>query len=315
MRVLVLGAGGTGGYFGGRLFEAGRDVTFLVRPRRAEQLRADGLVLRSPFGDVALRPRVVESADSGQFDLVILSNKAYDLEAAMDAIAPAVESGAAVLPLLNGMRHLDALDARFGRERVLGGWCAVSATLTGDGVVQQLSQAQTLKFGERDGKGSERIGAIEGVMHGAKFDARATGEIVQEMWEKWVGLATLAGMTCLMRASVGTIMEAPGGPGFMVGLFEESARVAQAYGFAPRGEAFERMRGVLTERGSTFTASMLRDIENGGRIEGEHVLGDLLERARAKGIETPLLGIAYCHVKAYELRQRGTVNPFGPVTI
>src|SRR5271163_3870451 len=124
MRILVLGAGGTGGFFGGRLFEAGRDVTFLVRPRRAEQMRAEGLVLRSPLGDAQLRPQVVESSDGGAFDLVILSNKAYDLGAAMDAIAPAVEEGAAVLPLLNGMRHLDALDARFGRESVLGGWCA-----------------------------------------------------------------------------------------------------------------------------------------------------------------------------------------------
>jgi 2-dehydropantoate 2-reductase len=303
MRVLVLGAGGTGGYFGGRLFEAGRDVTFLVRPRRAEQLRSDGLVLKSPHGDACLRPKVITSVD-GAFDLVLLSNKAYDLEPAMDAIAPAVESGAAVLPLLNGMRHLDALDDRFGREKVLGGWCAVSTTLDRDGTVHQLTQAQTLKFGERDGSQSARIAAIEELMRGANFDGRATGQIVQEMWDKWVGLSTLAGMTCLMRASVGDIMEAPGGEDLILKLFDEGRQVAATYGFAVPGEAEQRMRVVLTERGSAFTASMLRDMESGGRIEADHVLGDLLARAREKGIETPLLGIAYCHLKSYELRQR-----------
>jgi 2-dehydropantoate 2-reductase len=301
MRVLVLGAGGTGGYFGGRLFEAGRDVTFLVRPKRAEQLGANGLVLKSPHGDACLRPKIATSIDA-PFDLVILSNKAYDLEAAMDAVAPVVEKGAIVLPLLNGMRHLDVLDARFGREKILGGWCAVSATLEPDGTVRQLTQAQTLKFGERDGSQSARIAAMEELIRGAAFDGRSTDQIVQEMWDKWVGLSTLAGMTCLMRVGVGNIMDAPGGEQLILKLFEECRSVAAAHGFAVPGEAEQRMRGVLTERGSPFTASMLRDIENGGRIEGDHVVGDLLARARAKDIETPLLAIAYCHLKAYELR-------------
>jgi 2-dehydropantoate 2-reductase len=300
MRVLVLGAGGTGGYFGGRLYEAGRDVTFLVRPKRAEQLRRDGLVLKSPHGDACLKPKIATTVE-GAFDLVILSNKAYDLDAAIEAIAAAVDGGAAVLPLLNGMRHLDALDARFGAEKVLGGWCAVSTTLDQDGTVRQLTQAQTLKYGERDGTRTARIEAIEGLMQGVNFDGRSTVHIVQEMWDKWVGLSTLAGMTCLMRASVGTIMEAPQGEALTLNLFAECRRVAAAYGYAVPGEAEGRMRAVLTERGSPFTASMLRDIENGGRIEGDHVVGDLLERGRAKGLETPLLEIAYCHLKAYEI--------------
>jgi 2-dehydropantoate 2-reductase len=301
MRVLVLGAGGTGGYFGGRLFEAGRDVTFLVRPKRAEQLRANGLVLKSPHGDACLKPKIATSVDD-EFDLVILSNKSYDLEAAMEAIAPAVERGAAVLPLLNGMRHLDALDARFGSARVLGGWCAVSTTLDADGTVRQLTQAQVLKFGERDGSRSARLEEIEQLMQGAGFDGRSTGRIVQEMWDKWVGLSTLAGMTCLMRASVGTIMQAPGGERLTMALFEEGRTIAAAYGFPVDGEADERMRRMLTERGSKFTASMLRDIENKGRVEGDHIVGDLLARGRAKGVQTPMLEIAYCHLKAYELR-------------
>jgi 2-dehydropantoate 2-reductase len=300
MRVLVLGAGG---YFGGRMFEAGGDVTFLVRPKRAEQLRAVGLVLRSPHGNAVLRPPLIEQVRDEQFDLVILSNKAYDLEAAMAAIAPAIENGAAVLPLLNGMRHLDALDARFGPERILGGWCAVSTTLEADGTVRQLTETQTLHFGERDGTRSELVAGIESSMKGANFEGRASDAIVHEMWEKWVGLATLAGMTCLMRASVGVIMEAPGGEGLMLALFEECGRVAGVYGFAPRNEAYTRYREVLTKRGSGFTASMLRDIEIGGRIEADHIVGDLLERGRARSVLTPMLEIAYCHLKAYEVRR------------
>jgi 2-dehydropantoate 2-reductase len=301
MRVLVLGAGGTGGYFGGRLVEVGKDVTFLVRPKRAEQIRANGLVLKSPHGDACLKPKAITAVEEA-YDLVILSNKAYDLDAAIEAVAPAVEKGADVLPLLNGMRHLDVLDARFGSSKVLGGWCAISATLDPDGTVRQLSQAQTLKFGERDGSRSGRVEEIEALMTGAAFDGRSTDRIMQEMWDKWVGLSTLAGMTCLMRASVGNIMEAPGGEALTMAMLGEGRAIAKAYGLAVGGEADQRMTGVLTERGSGFTASMLRDIENRGRIESDHVVGDLLARARAKGIATPMLEIAYCHLKAYELR-------------
>jgi 2-dehydropantoate 2-reductase len=301
MRVLVLGAGGTGGYFGGRLFEAGRDVTFLVRPRRAAQLRADGLVLRSPHGDAVLRVPTVERATGG-YDLVLLSNKAYDLDSAMEAVAPAVGAGAAVLPVINGMRHMDALDARFGAERVLGGWCGISSTLDADGTVRQLTKTQMVRFGERDGRRTERVSAIEETMAGANFDGKATADIVQEMWEKWVLLATLAGMTCLMRASVGTIMEAPGGEGLMLRLLEECGRTAAANGYAPRADGWQRARTMLTERGSGFTASMLRDVESGGRTEADHILGDLLERARERGVDAQILEIAYCHLKAFEHR-------------
>jgi 2-dehydropantoate 2-reductase len=227
----------------------------------------------------------------------------------MDAIAPAVEGGAAVLPLLNGMRHLDALDTRFGRDRILGGWCAISATLENDGTVRQLTQTQTLKFGERDGTRTARIDTIEQLMQGANFDGRAADNILQEMWDKWVGLSTLAGITCLMRASIGTIMESPSGESLILRAFEEAGKVAAAYGFPVPAEAHLRMRHILTERGSQFTASMLRDIESGGRTEGDHVLGDLLAKAQAKQIDGPMLRTAYCHVKAYEIRREKTTQP------
>ena len=134
MRILVIGAGATGGYFGGRLLEAGRDVTFLVREKRAELLAKNGLNIKSPFGDFTKSnpPTLMATNIKQPFDFIILSCKAYDLDDAMASFAPAVGPDTAIIPFLNGMKHLDSLDARFGRERVLGGLCAIAATIRPD---------------------------------------------------------------------------------------------------------------------------------------------------------------------------------------
>ena len=166
MRVLVVGAGAIGGYFGGRLLAAGRDVTFLVRPRRAAELAAAGLVIKSPNGDVTLKNPPIVQADrlNEKFDVVLLSCKAFDLEDAIRSFAPAVGPKTAIIPLLNGMLHMDVLDKKFGRERVLGGLCAVAVTLNEHREIVQLTPMQSLNFGERDGKFSDRVRAIAGVM-------------------------------------------------------------------------------------------------------------------------------------------------------
>ena len=222
MRFLVVGAGATGGYFGGRLLEAGRDVTFLVRPGRAARLAATGLAIASPAGDVSLPPPpTVLAADLREpFDVVILSCKAYDLDEAIESVAPAVGPGTAVVPLLNGMRHLDALDARFGPDRVLGGSCFISARLDDAGRVVHVSDIHRLAFGERSGGRSPRVDAIAAAMAGAKFEAAASDRIVLEMWEKWVFLASLAGITCLTRSAVGDVVAA-GGADLAAALLEE----------------------------------------------------------------------------------------------
>ncbi|MGE0118807.1 MAG: 2-dehydropantoate 2-reductase [Dongiaceae bacterium] len=302
MRILVLGAGAVGGYFGGRLAEAGGDITFLVRPRRAAELAADGLAIASPAGDAALAVRTVTAA-AAPYDLVLLCCKAYDLAAAMESVAPAVGAGSCVLPLLNGLRHLDLLDARFGAPRVLGGLCAIAATLGEGGRILHLSEFHRMAFGERDGRRSERVTAFAALAARAKFGSVASDAILLEMWEKWVLLATLAGMTCLMRAPVGAIVATRDGEALTDELLGECSAVAAASGFAPRAAFLERTRGMLTARGSPFTASMLRDIERGGPTEGAHILGDLLQRARALGVAAPLLRVAACHAEAYEARR------------
>ena len=207
MRILVLGAGGTGGYFGGRLVEAGADVTFLVRPPRAARLAADGLTVVSPLGDIHAPVRTVttETLES-PYDLVVLSCKAYDLEGAIAAVAPAVGPGTAVLPLLNGLAHFDRLTEAFGAERLLGGLCHIAVTLGAGGEIRHLNRVHSVTFGEMAGGASARVDAIAGVFGRARFDARASADVLQDIWEKYVFLTTLAGMTCLMRASVGAIM-------------------------------------------------------------------------------------------------------------
>lgn len=305
MKILMVGAGATGGYFGGRLLESGQDVTFLVRKARAETLGRDGLIIRSPVGDVSLpSPATVQANTLDRpFDLIIVSCKAYHLQQVIEDIAPAVGPNTMILPILNGMRHLDLLDARFGAEHVLGGSCFIATTLDTNGVVRHLNTAHGITYGERDGSRSERVERIEQAMAKARFEPRLSTHILQDMWEKWVFLASLAGITCLMRAPVGDIVAAPGGKQVTLGLLDDSRKVAEASGHPPSDAAMERSRSVLTEPGSMLSASMMRDLEQGGLIEADHIVGDLLVRGEAAGLDLPVLRVTYAHLKAYEARR------------
>jgi 2-dehydropantoate 2-reductase len=304
MRILVVGAGAVGGYFGGRLLAAGRDVVFLVREKRAAQLARTGLSIRSALGDVnvASPPTVTADKLRESFDLIVLSCKAYDLAGAADAFAPAVGAQTAIVPLLNGMAHLDCLAERFGRERVLGGLCVISSTLDVDDRILHLNDTHRLAFGELDKPGSARADAIAAAVAGAGFDSRLSNAILQEMWEKWVFLATGAGITCLMRAAFGDIVAA-GGADFTNALFAECCAIATTQGFAPSETTIKFSRGMFNAPRSTIMASMLRDIERGAPTEADHVIGDLISRAGAPLPETALLRIAYTHLKAYEARR------------
>lgn len=303
MRILVMGAGATGGYFGGRLLQHGRDVTFLVRPARADSLASNGLMLRSVHGDVLLTkpPTVLANQLKETYDLILLSCKAYGLDQAMRDIAPAVGEQTMILPLLNGMRHLDLLDERFGERHVLGGQCVIAATLVTDGSIHHLNQAHSLSFGERDGSMSARMQQLASVFSNAGFDARPSTSIVQDMWDKWMFLATLAGITCLMRAPVGDILATTGGEAAILGLLQECCAVASGAGHAPSQKTLDRARAVLTEAGSSLAASMLRDLQQGHLIEADHVIGDMLARAAEPLRENSLLAIVYAHLKAYEI--------------
>ena len=305
-----MGAGALGGYFGGRLLEAGRDVTFLVRPRRAVELQRTGLVITSQYGDVRLvqPPHVVAGAIAGPFDVIVVACKAYDLPATMESLAPAVGPDTAILPLLNGMRHLDMLAERFGPSHVLGGACMISAVLGPDGEVLHLNDIHRLVVGEQNRSRSERVAAIAAAFSGAKAELVVSDYILHAMWEKWAFISSLAGITSLMRASVGDIVSA-GGAGTALALLAECTDIVAAHGFVLRDESLEQGRSVVSAQGSALKASMLRDIERGAPTEADHILGDLLDRGAAHGRSAPLLRAAYTHVKAYELgRARNAAN-------
>ena len=234
------------------------------------------------------------------YDLVLLSCKAYDLEGAIAGLAPAVGPDTAILPVINGMRHLDRLDERFGAGRVLGGLCLISSALDPDGRILHLNNLHGLVFGERDGVRSARVEAIAAALSGARFDPRPSGEILLEMWEKWLFIASLAGINCLMRATVGDILAADGG-GLALALVDECAAIAAHQGFPPRQDAVAKVRALLTTAGSGLMASMLRDLERGAAIEADHVIGDLVRRGDPG--TSPMLRIVLAHLKAYEARR------------
>ena len=305
MRMLVVGAGSTGGYFGGRLAAADRDVTFLVRQRRAEQLRKTGLQIVSPSGDLTLAPKLVtaEQLDSS-FDVVLLTVKAYGLEQAIADFAPAVGSETIILPVLNGMRHMDVLASRFSARNVAGCICKIASTLDDQGRIVELARFHELAYGELDGSPSERMTKLDAFMRNAGFDARISPVIEREMWEKWTFLASLGAINSLMRGSIGEVAQAPGGKEFANALLDEVLSVVRTVGVAPSDKFCATVRAQLTDTSSTLTSSMYRDLQGGYSIESEQIVGNLVERARGARVSTHLLSAAYANLSVYSARPR-----------
>jgi 2-dehydropantoate 2-reductase len=303
MRFLVLGAGAVGGYFGGRLAEAGRDVTFLVRGARTAALSEHGLGVTSPLGDFRV-PVQVATADrvGGPYDVVILTAKHYDLDAAIEAIRPAVGAGTAVLPLLNGLVHLDKLAAAFGAERILGGVAYVGATLAADGTIHHHNRLSGIAHGERTGGLSDRVSAIEAAFANTPVSAPANENIMLEMWEKFVMITAMAGMNCLLRGNIGEIAATQDGEALVIAALAECQAIAAASGFSPRPQSRERVQAMLTEKGSVNNASMRHDLENGRRTEAAAIIGDMVRRAGALDLKTPLLSAAYSALQIHENR-------------
>lgn len=313
MRILILGAGGIGGYFGARLHDAGGDVTFLVRPTRAAQLRAAGLQVFSPHGNTKVDAQLLtadELAGSGvHFDVVLLSCKAYDLASAIEAIAPAVGEESLVVPLLNGVRHIETLVARFGQHRVAGGSAFISVALDASGAVRHLNTVHRLVIGSLTPSSQNSpnppapLEPLARLLATAGFEFVLSEDIGQALWDKFVFLSTLAAATCTLRASIGEIVRTVAGASFIDGLLDEAARVAAACAHALAAEQLATYRKQLTEPGSTLMASMLRDIERGNVTEADHILGDMVERAHRQGVDDPLQRLAYSHLQAYEMRR------------
>ncbi|MCU1478962.1 MAG: apbA [Subtercola sp.] len=318
MRILVVGAGAVGGFFGAKLAQAGRDVTFLVREQRAESIRADGLRIRPLKGDeFAIVARTVTArqladgsaasrdadspatTDAGPFDLVLLSVKSYALEQTLDDLAPAIGPGTVILPLLNGMRHIDILRECFGPGHVIGGLCLVAVQLDDDGAIRQVGPGGVISYGEFDGSVSERMLGVDAALADAGFTTTLSTTIEHDMWEKWMLLAAGGALTTLLRGAVGPIVAAPGGTAAATAIVDETFAVATAAGFGPRDEARTRIVKTLTETGSRFTTSMYRDLVQGRDVEADQVVGDLARRGRETAVDVTWLELAYTNLYVY----------------
>jgi 2-dehydropantoate 2-reductase len=301
MRILIIGAGAVGGYFGARLAQAGRDVTFLVRPARAAQLRQDGLRIISPHGDVVLTPKLVSAREiDTPYDLILLGVKAYALESAMKDFAPAVGPGTMILPALNGLRHIDLLTTRFGEEPVMGGLCLLVADIDREGCIVQMANIQQITYGERNGQTTPRLQTVDTTLQGAGFDARLSTDITHAMWEKWVQLASLGAITCLMRGAIGEIVAAPGGADVSLQVLDQCAAVATACGHKPSEALLAGHANAMTAPGSPLTSSMYRGLQKGAPVEADHILGDFIERGDKHGVATPLLKAAFVNLRVYQ---------------
>ncbi len=305
VKVLCLGAGAIGGYFAGRLVEAkAADVTFLVREGRRQQLKRDGLRVESQYGSFAIPVQTVSDSEIEEHaDYVLLTCKAYDLDSAIASVRPAVGPDTVVIPLLNGMSHMDTLNAAFGRERVLGGIAKIGITLQPDGLIKHLNDWRFFTFGEQDGTVSQRALALKAAFDKTSVIAAAVPDITHQMWEKLVHLASLAAMTTLMRANIGEIARAPGGSALMQEMLARNAAIASKAGYPPTPAFMDNFNTLFADTTATYTASMLRDIERKGPVEADHIAGYMLARAEEFGIDATLHRIVYAHLKAYEQRR------------
>ncbi len=304
MRILVVGAGAVGGYFGARLADAGRDVTFLVRPRRAAGLREKGLHVSSPLGDLQLSPQLCTADQLKQtYDVILLSVKAYALEPAIDDFAPAVGAETMVLPVLNGMRHMDTLVARFGEHNVIGGVCRVSTELDNEGRIIQLNKMQELQYGELNGQLTPRLEQLHATMSGAGFEARIADDALQAMWDKWVQLASLGALTNLFDGSIGDVVAVADGKAMANAILAECVAIVRANGHPPAAAFLEQQAHAMIREGSPMTSSMFRDRKRGLPVEVENILGDLIERGRSHGVAAPLLTAAAVALRVYQSRR------------
>jgi 2-dehydropantoate 2-reductase len=301
MKILIVGAGATGGYLGIRLAAAGRDVTFLVREGRRAKIGAAGLKIRSPLGDVAITPNLITVDEiQAPYDVIILAVKAYQLEAALNDMRAAVGPQTMILPVLNGMGHMDRIARHFSPRNLLGCTLIVATTIGADSQIEQLQPRQEFAYGELDGPQSERIKAVDGLMQGAEIGARLSSDIVRDMWQKWIFLASLGALTCLMRGKIGQIAATPTGQDLGRALLGEVVGIVEKVGRAPGPEFLAAVGQQLTETGSSLASSMFRDLSAELPVEVEEIIGDLYRRGESAGLKSPVLQAAYTHLRVYQ---------------
>jgi 2-dehydropantoate 2-reductase len=245
---------------------------------------------------------------AGEFDVILLAVKAYQLDSAIEDSGSYVSRKSMILPVLNGMKHVDILRSRFGSDHVIGGIAKIASTLDERGRILDQADFHDVAYGEWSGERTPRILALDQFMTGAGFEARLSADIERDMWEKWAMLASLAAITCLLDGDIGRVATAPGGIDLVKALFGEVVAAVDA-AWRPLSDPFKaQVLSLLTDRGSNLTSSMYRDMKGGYRVEADQIIGDLLGRATERGIATPLLSATLTRLKVYEEARAGSTG-------
>lgn len=297
----MVGCGAVGGYFGGRMCEAGLDLTFFVRQRRRNVLKQNGLKIKSVHGNVSLPqvPTLVAGEKAEPFDVVFLAVKSYHLQNAVQSVFPYVAPDGVVIPLLNGFQHMEKLQEAFGSHRVLGGLCFIESTADEHGNIGQFSKRHEIVFGEAEGGMTERVRNIAKRLQRARFVLKTSEKIFHDMWMKYIFIASFSGITCLMREAIGSILSAPFGEKIYRRLVLEITSIAWKQERALDENVPETIVELTCRQNPAMKSSMLRDLEQGRPLEADHLHGWLLEKA-GKEATLPLLRTVYCHLKTYE---------------
>jgi 2-dehydropantoate 2-reductase len=289
MRIAVMGTGGVGGYFGARLAGAGHEVAFVARGRQLEALRANGLRVQSPLGDVHLPTVEVtdQPAEIGPVDLVLFTVKLWDTLDAAEAIKPLLGENAAVVSFQNGVVKDDILRGALGAEHVIGGVTYIAATIAEPGLIRHSGTLQKLVFGEYDGSLSSRVRQFRDACAGSGIEAEISDQIEQTIWEKFVFLVGLSGTTSLARSVIGPIRSNPRSRAFLHDVMEEVVQVALAQGVALPADYADGRLAFADQVPASMTSSMHHDLERGNRLEVGWLSGDVVERGERLGVATP----------------------------
>lgn len=306
MKVVVVGAGAVGGYFGGRLQEAGFDITFLVRKRRAEQLREHGLIIQSPAGNVQLTPKLAEDAGQiGACDVVLLAVKNYHLQPLIESIRPLVEQGAKVLPLLNGFEHFDILAQAFGKQAILGGLCQIIVTLNDDGHIIHTSKIHDIFFGALETEQAEFCHQFAKQVKGAVMPVTLSKDILVDLWSKYAFIAAFSGVTTASRLPINEILKVDATKNVYRLLLSEMQTLGIAKGIALPADFVEKTMERMKSLPDGSTSSMHQDFRKGLPLEVESLQGAAVRLSQQTKVNLPTITTIYGLIKPYE---QGTVN-------
>ncbi|MGG3626055.1 ketopantoate reductase family protein [Bacillus gobiensis] len=301
MRILVVGAGATGGYLGARLAEAGTDVTFLVREKRKKRLSETQLKVSSVKGDVSIVPKMVVREEQSPFDVIFITSKAYSLDQVIHDIKPFTYSETLIVPFLNGFAHYEKLFKTFSQEQVLGGLCFIESTLNHEGHILHTSQAHRFVFGEWNGKRTNRIESLEKEFGGINAEIVSSNQIMKEVWHKYLFIAALSGITTLFKQPIGPILKLETGRNTTIQVIREIVSVMRAIQ-APLSESIESDTfSQIQNMHEEMKSSMLRDMEKGSVIEDDHLHGYLIKKGAEHGLKVPVLETIYTNLKLYSI--------------